>query len=487
MIDTHTHLDSEQFDLDRDLIINELSSNNIDSVIIPAINPDNFEKVLNLSINNHNVFCGIGVHPHDADAYNSEVSKRIIELSNNNKVKAIGEIGLDYFYNFSSPTQQKKVFKEQLEIAKSLNLPTIIHNRESDDDLLAIIKETQDGSLHGVLHCFSGDSIFLQKALDLGLNVSFTGNITFKKFENQDVVTNVPNDRFFLETDSPFMTPVPFRGKRNEPKYVNLVAKRVSELKGLEIKEIVEMTTRNAKRFFNLALVLLLITFGTNSYAQNRNNDYDNDDNNYEEAHHHNYEKPLGIGIVFATNTIVESYNPRPMDVSYEGLISIGGTIQYSVFDYLILTGTYGYSKNKKLLEKYPDIKDFKPNIHQQIELTSNFVINPYSRINFFGMLGLSYLLNDYGDPQNPGKSNSENSLGINTGLGFYINIPINGAGLFNIVAEWKLNFMLNSTKLNYDPRIAPGKPGSTEPVDIKTFFSMPRISLVWFPENLIK
>ncbi len=483
MIDTHAHLDSEQFDGDREVLISELVNFDVSSVIIPAINPNNFDKVIELSNKYDNIYCGIGVHPHDADSYNELVRNRIYELATNQNVKAIGEIGLDYFYNYSSHDQQKRVFTKQLEIAKELNLPAIIHNRDSDDDLLNIIKEKQDGKLRGVLHCFSGDNEFMLKALDLGMNVSFTGNITFKKFDRQDVVRNVPVDRFFLETDSPFMTPVPNRGKRNEPKYLNLVASKIAELKEIDIKEVIEMTTKNAKKFFNLALVLMFLIVGTNLNAQNFDGDEDYSEILEEKVHP--YKKPLGFGFVLATNTIVESYQPRPMNVSYEGLLSLGGTIQYSLFDYLILSATYGYSKNNKIVEKYPDVKNLQPNIHQQIELTSNFVINPYGRINFFGMVGFSYLLNEYGDTQFPGTTKTENSPGINTGLGFYINIPVSGAGLFNVVAEWKLNFMLNTTRLNYDPRIEPGKPGSSDPVEINTFFSMPRVSIVWFPENI--
>ena len=484
MIDTHAHLDSEQFSQDIDQLISDLGNYDIENVIIPAINPDNFDSVINLANNNERIFCGIGVHPHDADSYTKEVRNRILNLSENGKVKAIGEIGLDYYYNFSTPEQQKKVFVEQLEIAKDLNLPAIIHNRDSDDDLIRILKEQQNGNLNGVLHCFSGDLEFMNKALDLGMNLSFTGNITFKKFDRQDVVFNVPNDRFFLETDSPFMTPVPHRGKRNEPKYLNYVALKIAEIKEIDIKEVINMTTRNAKNFFNLLVLILIMVAAPNISAQN----FDGEEVDYSdilEEQPHPYRKPLGLGLVLATNTIVESYEPRPMNVSYEGLLSLGGTIHYSLFDYLIFSASYGYSKNNKIVEKYPDVLNLQPNIHQQIELTSNFIINPYGRINFFGMVGFSYLLNEYGDTQNPGLTKTENSPGINTGLGFYINIPVNGAGLFNIVAEWKLNFMLITTKLNYDPRIEPGKPGSTDPVEVNTFFSMPRVSIVFFPENI--
>ncbi|HRP02091.1 MAG TPA: TatD family hydrolase [Candidatus Kapabacteria bacterium] len=486
MIDTHAHLDSEQFAEDRDRLIGNLKSNNVESVIIPAINPNNINEVYSLSQKYSYIYCGLGVHPHDANLYDADVRNKIYELSSNGKVKAIGEIGLDYYYNFSTPLQQKKVFAEQLELAKELNLPVIVHNRESDEDLLNIIKTAQDGKLRGVLHCFSGDIDMMNRSLDLGFNISFTGNITFKKFDRGDVVKNVPNDRFFIETDSPFMTPTPFRGKRNEPKYLNYIVAKIAELKEIEIQEVINMTSKNARAFFNLSLILLFLIITTNLNAQNRHNDSDYDDTEAIEEHEHLYKKPLGLGIVFATNTIVESYTPKPTNVSYEGLVSFGATFQYSLFDYLILTASYGYSENRKNIEKYNYIKNLLPNTHQQIELTSNFVINPYSRLNFYGMIGFSYLMNKYGDTRNPGQTYDENSPGINTGLGFYINIPISGAGLFNIAAEWKLNFMLEKTKLGYDPRVNPGQPGSDVPVEISTFFSMPRISFIWFPQDLL-
>jgi hypothetical protein len=252
------------------------------------------------------------------------------------------------------------------------------------------------------------------------------------------------------------------------------------------------MTSENAQKLFKLTLLVLFIVvagYAQNLYAQSVNkpkpvsdeNIYSDDDEVYSPFHKH-----LGIGLILGTNTIVESYTPNPQDISYEGLFAVGGTLHYAVFDYLIVTGSYVYSKNKKLLDKYPDAN---PNIHQQLELTTNFLINPHSRINFFGMLGVSSLMNSYAKPDSTSitSTTTDNKFGINTGVGFYINIPISGAGTFTVVAEWKLDFSLGSTSLPYDPRKGISDPAFNNPVELSSFFSIPRLSIVWFPEFLFE
>ncbi len=473
MIDTHAHLDSKEFDEDRDNIINEAFNDGIEKIIVPSINTDNFNNVINLSNSYNQIYFGIGVHPHDANSFNSDVEKTIINLSDNPKNVAIGEIGLDYYYNFSTPDIQKKVFRRQLQIAKELNKPVIVHNRESDEDLLNILNQEQNGNLTGVLHCFSGDTNFLKSAIELGFYVSFTGNITFKKFENIQTIKEAPLDKIMLETDSPFMAPVPFRGKKNKPSLVKLVAQKISEIKQIQLDEVINMTSNNAKKLFKLSIFLLLFSIFSNIlYSQNF--DYDEDEE------YNPYKKFIGVGLIISTNTIVEYYQPRDpvSNVSYEGLFTLGGTVQYSPIDFIVLSGSYLYSKNNKLVEKFGDI--IKPNIHQQIEFTSNFIVNPHGRINFFAMAGLSYLMNEY--QRNQFETIVDNKLGINTGIGFYFNLPISKLGLLNIIAEWKLNFMLGDTKLNYDPRFDPRDSRFNRDTDINSFFSMPRISFVLFP-----
>ncbi len=480
MIDTHAHIDADEFIDDLQDVIERAFNSGLEAVIVPAIRPERFDNLFKTLEMDSRLYGGIGVHPHNA----GEVDDKILQMIYNTaakhqQVKAIGEIGLDYYYDYAPKEVQSKVFREQLEIAKDLQIPVIVHNRDSDEDLFKILNEAQNGKLKGVLHCFSGDEDLLKRTIDLNFNVSFTGNITFKKFDAIQTVKNVPDDRYMIETDSPYMTPVPFRGKRNEPSYVSYIANKIAEIKNIEIDEVIKMTTNNAKKFFGLMTLIMftLIMVNNNSFAQN------NEDEEYYEDYeeHPGYNKFIGFGPVIGTNTIVESYNPRPNNVSYEGLLSLGGIIHYSLSEYIILSGSYVYSKNEKLKEIY---KDLEPNIHQQIEITANFIVNPHSRINLYGFVGPSYLFNDYGIPSTHGGGiESKNSLGVNTGLGFFFNIPINGAGLITFSAEWKLNFMLSKNIFEYDSRELPGSPYRNQPVEVSTFFSIPRMNIIYYPE----
>lgn len=480
MLDTHAHIDSDDFSSDLDLVLERAFESGVENIIIPAIEPKRYERLFEVVNSDSRIYCGLGVHPHNANEIVPSVLKYIYDnAEKEERVVAIGEIGLDYYYDFAPKDVQIKGLREQLEIAKSLILPVIIHNRDSDEDLLKVINDAQDGSLKGVFHCFYGDTEFLKKVIDLNFFVSFTGNITFKKFSAAETVKVVDNDKFMLETDSPYMTPVPFRGKRNEPSYVKYVAEKIAEIKNIEIDEVIKMSTNNAKKLFGLlSLIFLMLFLPFNAVSQI--------DEVYEEEEP-TYFKFIGVGPVIGTNTIVEAYTPRPNNVSYEGVIAYGGIVHFGIFDYLILSGSFVHSKNTKLQEQFEDLE---PNIHQQIELTANFIANPHSKINLYGFIGPSYLINSYGVPGTlGGGSEFKNSLGVNTGLGFFFNLPINGAGLLTLSAEWKLNFMLNKQNFEYDSRERPeldgGKPNPryNEPVEVSTFFSIPRINLIFYPK----
>ncbi len=477
MIDTHAHIDSVDFDNDRLEVLDRAFNGGVESIIIPAIEPRRFDSLFDVCRLSDKIYCGLGIHPHNAKEIDSSILNEIYDLAKNDKkVVAIGEIGLDYYYDFAPVDVQKKGFRDQLEIAKDLGLPVIVHNRDSDEDLLEIVSNAQDGNLRGVFHCFYGNEDMLAKVLDLNFNVSFTGNVTFKKFDALEAVNNVPMDRFMIETDSPYMTPVPYRGKRNEPSYVKYVAGKIAEIKNIEIDEVIKMTTQNAKKFFGILSFLLMFVFSSlSSYTQ----DGEIDDQYYDEEEplQATYNKTFGIGPVFGSNTIVESFTPRPNNISYEGLFAFGGIVHYSLTDYLILSGSYVYSKNTKLQEEFDNLE---PNTHRQIELSANFLVNPHGKINLYGFVGPSYLLNSYGNPS--GGVEERNSLGINTGLGFFFNIPIQGAGLITISAEWKLDFMLSKQKFDYDSRLPKGKQ-ENNPVEVSTFFSIPRVNLIFYPD----
>lgn len=236
---------------------------------MPAIDETSFEATLAMtSFTAPRVSCAIGVHPHSASEVTAATYDKIGALMNHEHVVAVGEIGLDYHYDFSPREVQQTVFREQVRIAKRAHKPVIVHNRTSDEDLLRILGEEQDGTLRGVLHCFSSTTAILHRALALGLHVSFTGNITFKSSTLGDVVRESPLERIMLETDSPWMTPPPNRGKRNSPEGVRSVAEKIAEIKGLDVARVIAQTTANAKTFFGLALVLLCMLVGTSALAQ---------------------------------------------------------------------------------------------------------------------------------------------------------------------------------------------------------------------------
>jgi TatD DNase family protein len=479
MIDTHAHLDTEAFEDDRQEVINRAFDRGLKAIIIPAIEPKAFDNVIATAESHNNVFCSMGVHPHNASELTDEVMNIIEKNTGNPKVKAIGEIGLDYFYDFNPPDIQKIAFRKQLQLAKKLDLPVIIHNRESNDDMINILEEEEDGNLNAVLHCFSGDTIMLQKALDLDFHISFTGNITFKKTDLDEVVYNTPLDRLMLETDSPYMTPVPFRGKRNEPGKVSLVAQKIAEIKTINIEEVISMTTRTAIKFFNLSLIMLLFVLSSIAvFSQEYDEEYYEDDLTEEEQYHPFY-KSFGIAPILGINTIVETYYLKSTQpsISYEGIAAYGGALNFNIYDFLMIQGSYLYSKNTKRAEKFDDVG---PNIHQFIELSSIWIANPYSRINFYGAIGAGLIINKY----NEGFEESETTdFALNTGIGFMVNLPVTDVGLFAATFEWRLNFITVRQKVPYIP-----DGGSSDNLtfeDMRPFYSIPRITLIWYPEFL--
>jgi len=482
MIDTHAHLDTEKFDQDRSEVINNAFGSGLKAIIIPTIEPKAFDNVIATAESYNNIYCSMGVHPHNASELTDEVIDTILHNAKNPKVKAIVEIGLDYYYDFNPPDVQQIAFRKQLKLAKELGLPAIIHNRESDDDMLRILEEEQDGKLNGVLHCFSGDTAMLEKALDLGFHISFTGNITFKKTDLDEVVKNTPLDRLMLETDSPYMTPVPYRGKRNEPAKVYLVAQKIAEIKSINFDEVVSMTTKTAIKFFNLALLMLffvLATFGSFAQDTEYEEEYILGETAEDEGLFNPFYKFIGIAPVLGINTIVETYYLEESEpsISYEGITAFGGALNLSIYDFLIIQGSYLYSKNTKRAEKFDDIG---PNIHQFAELTSIWIANPYSRINFYGVIGAGLIMNKY----NEGYEESETTdFSLNTGVGFMVNIPVTDVGLFAASFEWRLNFIMDRQLVPYIPEGATS--GDLTLEEMRPFYSIPRITLMWYPEFL--
>jgi len=479
MIDTHAHIDTEAFAEDIDEVIARARAAGVEHIIIPAIEPNGYDNLIELVDKYDMLYFGIGVHPHSADKFDDNVEQRIRELAKHPKCVAIGEMGLDYYYNeLSAADVQKRVFRRQIEIAKELGKPIIVHNRDSDEDLIEILKEYQDGNLKAVLHCFPESKELLEKAMDLGFNVSFTGNITFKKSEHKEVLELVPLDRFMIETDSPYMAPVPNRGKRNEPSFVKEIAKKISEVKNMNYENILEQSTKNAKSFFKIIMLVLSIALFTHTSKAQDNyryeDNYDEPAPDYEVAP---YSKFIGIGGFFGTNTIVESQvyiedsNIPDKNISYEGISAYGGTVTFGgLADYLLLQVGYAYSKNTKVQETSPGSL---PNIHQLIEFSSLWIPNPHNKINVFGAIGPSYIMNSINGEENA-------QIGLNTGVGFIFNIPIKGAGLLNLTAEWRLNFDLVAVKREIE--VQPNPPVSTT-IDSKSFYSIPRLNIIFYPD----
>ena len=248
MIDTHCHLYDKKLYTNLDEIIANASEANINKMICIGDNLITSEQSIQLSEKYPNIYATIGIHPHEAKNAPENYLDIIKQKNEHNKVVAIGEIGLDYHYNFSAPNIQKKIFLEQLKLAKILNLPAVIHCRDSYEDLYEIILKSKNDK--GVIHCFSGNLEFAHKIIELGYYISFTGMITFVK-ELEHIIKNVDLKHILVETDSPYLAPIPYRGKVNQPAYVNKVAEKIADIKNISIQEVDTVTSNNASLLFN--------------------------------------------------------------------------------------------------------------------------------------------------------------------------------------------------------------------------------------------
>ena len=253
LIDTHCHLDFKDFEDDRIAVLKRSRDSGVDVMINVGSSIEGTVRSIKLAAENDFVYAAAGIHPHEADKVTETDIKLFAEFLNKPKVVAVGEIGLDYYRNISSKENQKKLFEELLRKAKEKSLPLIIHNRESHQDMLDILNNVMGSSVSGVMHCFSGDEIFLKKCLDMGFFISFTCNITYKNAEKlRGIAKLVPMDRILVETDAPFLAPQDFRGKRNEPMYVKYAAEEISKIKGISFEKVSDVTTANAKKLFKL-------------------------------------------------------------------------------------------------------------------------------------------------------------------------------------------------------------------------------------------
>jgi TatD DNase family protein len=253
LVDTHCHLDMADYQVDLAEVIAAARQLGVTRIITIGIDLASSRRAVELAVQHEGVYAAVGIHPHDADNADEEVFRQLCELAAAPKVVGFGEIGLDYAKNYSSKEAQLRVFNRQLDLAKKLALPLIIHDRDAHDDCLRLLREKGPFPRGGVMHCFSGDSKLAQQVLELGFYLSIPGIVTFPKAEMlRQVVRELPPDRLLLETDGPFLAPVPFRGKCCRPEHLLHTAATVADLQGISLVELAHQSTLNAEKLFSL-------------------------------------------------------------------------------------------------------------------------------------------------------------------------------------------------------------------------------------------
>jgi TatD DNase family protein len=260
-VDTHCHLNFDEFDHDRVQVLERAWENGVKRILIPGIDIETSKTALKCSFGNPQVFAAVGVHPNNALSWTQNSLSEIRQLAGEEKVVAIGEIGLDYYRNYAPRELQRSVFIQQLELAADLGLPVIIHNREASEDVLGILQnwhkefiksQTTLADHPGELHSFSGTFEFAQKIASLNFKIGITGPVTYRNSQTlQGVVSSLPLESMLIETDAPYLSPHPFRGKRNEPANVRIVADKVAELQEISLDQVADSTTEEANKLFN--------------------------------------------------------------------------------------------------------------------------------------------------------------------------------------------------------------------------------------------
>lgn len=250
IFDTHAHYDDERFDEDRDELLSSLFEGSVSHIVNCGCDLKSSLTTIALAEKYENLYAAVGVHAHEASECTAEDLAKIAALYEHKKVVAVGEIGLDYYYDFSPRERQIEVFRQQIELANKLGLPVIIHDREAHEDTFNILKELRP---KGVVHCFSGSVEMAREILKLGLYIGLGGAVTFKNaVKPVEVAKEVPLDRLLLETDAPYMTPVPFRGKRCDSAHIAYTAERIAEVKGMDTQELIDVCNENAGRLFSI-------------------------------------------------------------------------------------------------------------------------------------------------------------------------------------------------------------------------------------------
>ncbi|MFW6300989.1 MAG: TatD family hydrolase [Bacillota bacterium] len=253
LFDTHAHIDFPRYNKDRNKVIKRARREGVKYILDCGADLESSQRAVKLAEEFPDIYAAVGIHPHEASIYNIEIAKKLEKLAESKKVVAFGEIGLDYHYDNSPRDEQRQAFRAQLRLASSLDLPVIIHSREAEEDTLNILREEWDSENGGVVHCYSSSAEMAKELLDLDFHIGFTGLITFNNLEwLRRIVSNTPIRKILVETDSPYMSPEPYRGRRNEPARVKEVARQVAKCHNLTIEKVAEITTQNGLDLFKI-------------------------------------------------------------------------------------------------------------------------------------------------------------------------------------------------------------------------------------------
>lgn len=257
-VDSHAHLNDDAFQEDLERVIDNALEAGIRTILVPGFDLSSSMKAVELARSHQMLWAAVGIHPHDAKTWNQTTANHLEELLVEPKVVAVGEIGLDYHYNYSSKEEQLRAFIEQINIAAQYNKPVIIHNREAHQDTFKVLTREKLSERGGVMHCFSGSKEMAMEFLRLGLYISFAGSLTFTNASKlREAVKAVPLDKLLVETDSPYLAPHPLRGRRNEPAHVKLVGRKLAEILDQPVETIMEYTTANTKNLFGISSMVI--------------------------------------------------------------------------------------------------------------------------------------------------------------------------------------------------------------------------------------
>jgi TatD DNase family protein len=253
LIDSHAHLEMPDFRRDLEEVIQRAKEAGVEYIFTVGTEKKDWKRAIEIAQSHPFIYAILGVHPHNAKEIDDQTYETLRVLCKNEKVRAFGEIGLDFYRNLSPRGMQLKRFREQIALARELGLPVVIHDREAHQETLAVLKSEKAGDLGGIIHCFSGDYDMGKECIDMGFYISVPGSITYKNAEPfREIVKKLPLESLLVETDAPFLTPIPFRGKRNEPGYVRYTTEKVAQIKKVPFEKVAEVTTGNALRVFRL-------------------------------------------------------------------------------------------------------------------------------------------------------------------------------------------------------------------------------------------